>query len=104
MAVDEVSSEQEVLVKSLGSRIRRLRHFSGCTLLPTGQIALVINSANVVRTALGLTSRFDSLSSFAGDPNVAETHFARRRFGHDASLAEEHSQGGGLRRRDGGRR
>ena len=54
VVVDEVLSEQEVLVKNLGSRVRRLRHFSGCTLLPTGKIALVINAANVVRTALGL--------------------------------------------------
>ncbi|QDV44002.1 Gliding motility regulatory protein [Stieleria neptunia] len=54
VVVDEVLSEQEVLVKNLGSRVRRLRHFSGCTLLPTGKIALVINAANVVRTALGM--------------------------------------------------
>ncbi len=57
VTVDEVLAEQDVLVKNLGSRIRRLRHFSGCTLLPTGQIALVINSANVLRTALGSTAR-----------------------------------------------
>jgi two-component system chemotaxis sensor kinase CheA len=50
--VDEVLAEREVLVKNLGSRIRRLRHFSGCTLLANGQIALVINSANVVRSAI----------------------------------------------------
>ncbi|QEF98617.1 Gliding motility regulatory protein [Stieleria maiorica] len=54
VVVDEVLAEQEVLVKNLGSRVRRLRHFSGCTLLPTGKIALVINAAGVVRTALGL--------------------------------------------------
>ncbi|WP_182870705.1 hybrid sensor histidine kinase/response regulator [Rhodopirellula sp. JC639] len=54
VVVDEVLAEQEVLVKNLGSRVRRLRHFSGCTLLPTGKIALVINAAGVVRTALGM--------------------------------------------------
>ncbi len=56
LVVDEVFSEQEVLVKSLGGRIRRMRHFTGCTLLPTGKIALVLNSANIVRSALGLKS------------------------------------------------
>ncbi|PAY18436.1 hybrid sensor histidine kinase/response regulator [Rhodopirellula sp. SM50] len=61
VVVDEVLSEQEVLVKNLGSRVRRLRHFSGCTLLPTGKIALVINAANVVRTALGL--KLDQLAA-----------------------------------------
>ncbi|MCS7470932.1 hybrid sensor histidine kinase/response regulator [Stieleria sp. ICT_E10.1] len=79
VVVDEVLSEQEVLVKNLGSRVRRLRHFSGCTLLPTGKIALVINAANVVRTALGL--KLDQLaasrtSMSSGKQSVAgpETH------------------------------
>ena len=31
--VDEVIAEQEVLVKNLGTRIRRVRHVSGATLL-----------------------------------------------------------------------
>ena len=50
--VDELLYEQEVVVKGLGSRVRRLRHFSGSTLLPSGGIALVLNAANLVRTAL----------------------------------------------------
>jgi two-component system chemotaxis sensor kinase CheA len=51
-AVDEFQAEQEILIKSLGARIRRLRHVSGATLLPSGKIALVLNAANLVRTAL----------------------------------------------------
>ena len=58
VAVDEVLSEQEVLVKNLGARIRRLRHFSGCTLLPSGRIAMVMNASNVVRTALGIAPTY----------------------------------------------
>jgi two-component system chemotaxis sensor kinase CheA len=54
LAVDEVIAEQEILVKNLGARIRRLRHFSGCTLLPSGKIALVVSTANLVRSALGI--------------------------------------------------
>jgi two-component system chemotaxis sensor kinase CheA len=50
--VDELLAEQEVVVKGLGSRIRNLRHVSGATLLPSGGIALVLNAANLVRTAL----------------------------------------------------
>jgi len=50
--VDEILSEQEVVVKNLGSRIRRLRHVSGATLLPSGRIALVLNVTNLVQTAL----------------------------------------------------
>jgi two-component system chemotaxis sensor kinase CheA len=50
--VDELLAEQEVVVKGLGPRIRNLRHISGATLLPSGGIALVLNAANLVRTAL----------------------------------------------------
>jgi two-component system chemotaxis sensor kinase CheA len=50
--VDEFLAEQEVVVKSLGARIRRVRHVSAATILPSGRIALVVNAANLVRTAL----------------------------------------------------
>jgi two-component system chemotaxis sensor kinase CheA len=52
-AVDELLAEQEVVVKSLGPRIRHLRLVSGATLLPSGRIALVLNAAHLVRSALG---------------------------------------------------
>jgi two-component system chemotaxis sensor kinase CheA len=55
--VDQFLTEQEVLVKSLGARLRRMRHVTGATLLPTGQVALVLNAASVIRTALGQTTR-----------------------------------------------
>ena len=51
--VDEFLDEQEIVVKSLGARIRNVRHVSGATILPSGKIALVLNAANLVRTALG---------------------------------------------------
>jgi two-component system chemotaxis sensor kinase CheA len=54
--VDEVNSEHEVLVKSLGPRIRRLRLVSGASLLPSGKVALVLNPGNLVRTAMGQAS------------------------------------------------
>ena len=50
--VDEFLTEQEIVVKSLGARIRRLRHIAGGTILPSGQIALVVNAANLLRSAL----------------------------------------------------
>jgi two-component system chemotaxis sensor kinase CheA len=54
--VDELLTEQEIVVKGLGSRIRRLRHVSGATLLPNGAVALVLNAANLIRTALATKS------------------------------------------------
>ena len=53
LLVDEVLSEQEVVIKNLGARIRRVRNVSGATLLPSGRIALLLNAANVVRAANG---------------------------------------------------
>jgi two-component system chemotaxis sensor kinase CheA len=50
--VDEFLAEQEMVVKSLGERIRRVRHFSAATILPSGRTALVVNAANLLRTAL----------------------------------------------------
>lgn len=55
-AVDAFLSEQEIVVKSLGTRIKRLRFVSGATLLASGRIALVLNAANVVRAALSQVS------------------------------------------------
>lgn len=50
--VDELLAEQEITIKNLGRRIRHVRHISGGTLLPSGETALVLNVANVMRTQL----------------------------------------------------
>jgi two-component system chemotaxis sensor kinase CheA len=55
--VDEFLAEQELLVKSLGARIRRTQHVTGATFLPTGRIAMVLNAASIIRTALRQTPR-----------------------------------------------
>jgi len=51
--VDELIAEQEVVVKGLGARVRRIRNLSGATILPSGRVALVVNAANLIRSALG---------------------------------------------------
>ena len=50
--VDELIAEQEIVVKGLGDRIRRVRNFSGATILPSGRIALVPNAAALIRAAM----------------------------------------------------
>lgn len=65
--VDELLVEQEVVVKSLGDRVRRVRHVSGATLLPTGQIALVLNAAELVRSALDGGKRRSYAAALAHD-------------------------------------
>lgn len=48
--VDELLAEQEITIKLLGRRIRHVKHVSGGTLLPSGETALVLNVASVMRT------------------------------------------------------
>jgi two-component system chemotaxis sensor kinase CheA len=50
--VEELLAEQVVVVKGLGARIRRMRFVSAATILPSGRIALVLNTTNLVRAAL----------------------------------------------------
>jgi two-component system chemotaxis sensor kinase CheA len=50
--VDEFVAEQEIVIKNLGARVRRLRLISGATILPSGRVALVLSAANLVRAAL----------------------------------------------------
>lgn len=48
--VDEVLNEREAIVKNLGSRIRRVRHVSGATILRSGGIGLLLNATTLVRS------------------------------------------------------
>ncbi|MFQ5479185.1 MAG: response regulator [Candidatus Binatia bacterium] len=63
--VDELVSEQRVIVKNLGARLKRVKYVSGATLLPDGQIALILNASELVRSALGgaLSVRSSSLGN-----------------------------------------
>lgn len=47
--VEEVLSEQEIVLKNLGPRVRRTRFVSGATLLPSGQIALLLNVPSLLQ-------------------------------------------------------
>jgi len=54
--IDDFLAEQEVTVKSLGARVRHARFFSGATIQPSGRIALVLNAASLIRSALARTA------------------------------------------------
>ncbi|WP_225411507.1 hybrid sensor histidine kinase/response regulator [Stigmatella hybrida] len=53
LGVEEVLSEQEVLVRGLGPRVRRARHVSGTAVLPDGRMALLLHPASLTRAAEG---------------------------------------------------
>jgi two-component system chemotaxis sensor kinase CheA len=50
--VDEVLSEQEVLVKSLGKQLARVRNIAGAAVLGTGQVVPVINVSDLLKSAV----------------------------------------------------
>lgn len=50
--VDEVIDEQEVLEKSLGSHLERLRNISGAAVTATGRVVPVLNASDLVTAAL----------------------------------------------------
>ncbi|WP_224362556.1 hybrid sensor histidine kinase/response regulator [Hyalangium versicolor] len=54
LGVDEVLAEQEVLVRGLGSRVRRARHVSGAAVLPDGKMALLLHPGSLIRIAEGM--------------------------------------------------
>ncbi|HEV2176741.1 MAG TPA: response regulator [Terriglobia bacterium] len=50
--VDEILNDQEVLVKSMGKQLPRVRNISGVTVLGTGKVVPVLNVADLVRSAV----------------------------------------------------
>ncbi|MFP4531758.1 MAG: response regulator [Desulfobacterales bacterium] len=51
--VDEVLTEQEVLVKPLGRQLKKVRHFAGATILGNGMVVPVLNVKDLIKTASG---------------------------------------------------
>lgn len=51
-AVDAVLSEQEVLVKTLGKQLVRVRHVAGASVLGTGQVVPILNVPDLIESAL----------------------------------------------------
>ena len=50
--VDEVVGEQEVLVKSLGKQLARVRNVAGATVLGTGRVAPILNVPDLIKSAI----------------------------------------------------
>lgn len=69
-AVDELIGEREILVKTLGPRLRSLRTVAGATVLETGKVALILGAAELVRTALEQPGEAP-LSAASGAPPAA---------------------------------
>ncbi len=65
--VDEVLYEQEVLEKPLGCQLSRVRNVSGVTVLGTGELAPILNVADLLKSAVKV-----SLAGVRAAPAAAE--------------------------------
>ncbi|MDA8405246.1 MAG: hybrid sensor histidine kinase/response regulator [Deltaproteobacteria bacterium] len=55
-SVDAILNEQEVLVKSLGRQLSRVRNVSAATVLGSGQVALILNVSDLIRSAMKISN------------------------------------------------
>ncbi|MDR3539464.1 MAG: response regulator [Desulfosporosinus sp.] len=51
-AVDKLLNEQEILIKGLGKQLVRVRNIAGATVLGSGQVVLVLNVVDLMRSAI----------------------------------------------------
>lgn len=47
LVVDRIKAEVEILTKSLGKQLLKVKYISGCTILPDNEIALILNIADI---------------------------------------------------------
>ncbi|MDP4127022.1 MAG: response regulator [Bacillota bacterium] len=50
-AIDKLLNEQEILIKGLGKQLVRVRNIAGATVLGSGQVVLVLNVIDLIRSA-----------------------------------------------------
>jgi two-component system chemotaxis sensor kinase CheA len=55
--VDEILSEQEILVKSLGRQLVHVRNVLGATILGSGRVVPILNVTNLIKSAHDSTAR-----------------------------------------------
>jgi two-component system chemotaxis sensor kinase CheA len=53
LLTDQLIDEQELVVKALGAPLVRVRHVGGAAVLGTGAVVVILNPADLVKSALG---------------------------------------------------
>ncbi len=61
-AVDEVLSEEEIILKPLGRQLARVRNIAGATVLASGRVVLVLNVSDLLKSAVLIAGRIDPVS------------------------------------------
>jgi len=65
--VDELCTEQDLVVTSLGRRLRRVPNLAGCALMEDGGIALIVSAAELAESALGAPARRHLVAAAAAE-------------------------------------
>ncbi|HEX5640471.1 MAG TPA: Hpt domain-containing protein [Burkholderiaceae bacterium] len=72
VAVDDVSSNQEVVVKSVGLQVARLAGILGATILGNGEIVLIVNPVQLITRAPEPPAVFDVAPEARAEANAAQ--------------------------------
>ncbi len=72
--VDNVVSEQEVIVKNLGKQLSRVRNVSGATVLASGQVVPILNVSDLIKSAMKLKNSVSRPFSRAEEVEKKQKH------------------------------
>lgn len=61
--VDEVMSDEEVILKSLGPQLARVRNIAGATVLASGRVVLVLNVSDLLKSAVLAAGKIDLVAA-----------------------------------------
>ena len=95
LIVDQILNPEEVVVKPMHGALKALGCFSGATILPSGRIALVLNAAALIRSAI---SQADGLAPASLPATTAPLAAKRASLNAMLNLQRELSDAPELRR------
>jgi two-component system chemotaxis sensor kinase CheA len=61
--VDEVMSDEEIILKGLGRQLSRVRNVAGATVLASGRVVLVLNVSDLLKSAVQVAGRIAQVSA-----------------------------------------
>jgi two-component system, chemotaxis family, sensor kinase CheA len=65
--VDEILGEQEVLMKSLGPQLVRVRNIAGAAVLGTGQVIPILNVPDLMKSAIKIAAKTTTAPTLAAE-------------------------------------
>ncbi|TEB07247.1 Gliding motility regulatory protein [Pelotomaculum schinkii] len=60
--VDEILKEQEILLKSLGKPLLRVRNIAGATILGSGKVIPVLNVSDLIKSAVNINAKTSAMT------------------------------------------